>query len=216
LRINPVTLVRCRSAVKHSDRRTGSGSRSGRAATQCALLPTSTLLHADGPPLSLDPLIAIAAPIPSILPVPPQLLVRRHLCSPVRDEIRFDPLSIGLRNLSNGVKESSHRRPLPPCERSPVPEPCFYPGTKQQRESALACRPESRSDLQQPGAVDERLAQVTVSKARSAAFIGHLAWLDWLDLAQYALLTPSSIGPRIKSQLFVTEYSLQRLSSHST
>jgi hypothetical protein len=97
------------------------------------------------------------------------------------NEIRFDPVSIGLRHLSNGVKESSHRRPLPPCERSPVPEPCFYPGTKQQRESALACRPESRSDLQQPGAVDERLAPVTVSKARPTAFKGHLAWLDWLD-----------------------------------
>src|ERR1700730_16743466 len=87
LRINPVILVRCRSAVKHSNRPTGS------ATTSC--LPSS-------------------------------------LFSCVENEIRFDPVTIGLRNLSNWVNEWSLRRPLPPCERSPVPEPCFYPGTKRQ------------------------------------------------------------------------------------
>src|ERR1700732_1042653 len=36
-----------------------------------------------------------------------------------------------------GSQESSHRRPLPTCQRSPVPEPCFYPGTKYQWEIGL-------------------------------------------------------------------------------
>lgn len=36
------------------------------------------------------------------------------------------------------AKGRQHRRSLPPCQRSPVPEPCFYPGTKHQWELGLS------------------------------------------------------------------------------
>src|SRR5438132_902991 len=48
---------------------------------------------------------------------------------------KWDPARPGddrLRNLSNGVEGPSPDGALPPCQRSPVPEPCFYPGTKHQ------------------------------------------------------------------------------------
>ena len=48
------------------------------------------------------------------------------------DSVR--PGGDGLTNLSNGAKESSDRQLLLPCQRSPVPEPCFYPETKHQGE----------------------------------------------------------------------------------
>jgi DNA invertase Pin-like site-specific DNA recombinase len=40
------------------------------------------------------------------------------------DTLLVDQETVGLKNLSNGVKGPSKRPSLPPCQRPPVPEPC--------------------------------------------------------------------------------------------
>jgi len=62
------------------------------------------------------PDLPIARPFLPLLPVPPQLLVCCHPCSPGgKMGSWFGPVTIGLESLSNGVRGPSHRRPLPPC-----------------------------------------------------------------------------------------------------
>jgi hypothetical protein len=65
----------------------------------------------------------------------------------------------------------------------PVPEPCCYRARSTSGKSAIACRTESRSDLQKRGALDKFLAPVTVPKTLSTAFIELLrTYRDEIDL----------------------------------
>src|SRR6202790_497448 len=52
--------------------------------------------------------------------------------------IPFAPVTIGLEISPTGSKGHQHRKPLPPCQRSPVPEPCFYAGARHQSEVGLS------------------------------------------------------------------------------
>src|ERR1700682_6367937 len=68
-----------------------------------------------------------------LLPVLPQRLRCPHpFLLNKQFRIRFGPVTKGLENLPNGGKEPSHRRRLPPCQRSPFPEPSSPSGTKHQ------------------------------------------------------------------------------------
>jgi hypothetical protein len=71
-------------------------------------------------------------PFLSLFPISPRLVVRCHPCLLTGNRTQFGPVTIGLKNLSNGVKGPSMRPSLPPCQRSPVPEPCSDAGRKHQ------------------------------------------------------------------------------------
>src|ERR1700680_2110259 len=86
--------------------------------------------------------------------------------------IRFGPVTIGLEISPTGSKGHQHRQPLPPCQRSPVPEPCFYAGARHQSEVGLSLPNRIHDHIFQIWeARNKFLAPVTVPEARSTAFI---------------------------------------------
>jgi hypothetical protein len=71
-----------------------------------------------------------------------------------------------------GSKGHQHRKSLPPCQRSPVPEPCFYAGARHQSEVGLSLPNRIRDQIFQILETrDKFLAPMTVPQARSTAFI---------------------------------------------
>src|ERR1017187_5339587 len=115
-------------------------------------------------------------PFFSLLPVPPQFFLCHDSRSSLED---WDPVRPGddrLKNLSNGVKGPQHRQPLPPCQRSPVPEPCFYAGARHHSEVGLSSPKRIRDYIFRIFKTrDKFLAPVTAAQARSTAFIGLLS-----------------------------------------
>src|SRR5690349_12620913 len=96
---------RCRSAVQHSNRRTGCESRSGRISDVMQAVP-----NIDPRCMRMDYIqtrvlrLQLPSPFFSLLPVPPQFSVGHDSRSSVKG---WDPVRPGddrLRNLSNGVK----------------------------------------------------------------------------------------------------------------